>query len=141
MKHKFFITLSKKQLAIILAVIVIALIFSAQRLSQNLRKIDGSTNEKRIEYLKSINLVADDSNVTSKDITVPQEFGEVYNQYNSLQKKAGFDLSRYKGKPATVYTYSLSGTDRLIHLIICNDEIIGGDIADANINGSMQPLF
>lgn len=138
---KFFITLSKKSLAIILAAVIIAFILTAQIFSAKVQRIDGSTNEIRVQYLKSLKLDVDDSAVTSKEITVPQEFGKVYENYNTLQKKAGFDLTKYKGKAATVYTYALSGSEKQIHLIVCGGEIIGGDIADVKIDGEMKPLF
>lgn len=138
---RFFITLSKRSLAIILSIVIIGFILVSQVFSQKASRIDGSTNEIRVQYLKSLKLDVDDSNVTSKDITIPQKFNKVYENYNALQKKSGFDLSKYKGKPATVYTYKLSGTEKLLHLIVCNSIIIGGDIADVNINGEMKPLY
>jgi len=136
---KLFVILSKKTLAIILAVLIILLILIGQLVSADFEKIDGSTNAKRVAYLKSLNLEVDDSNTTSKAIIIPESFSDVYEEYNTLQKKAGFDLSRYKGKTATVYTYSLSsGYD--VHVIVCNNVIIGGDIASLSLYGDMKPL-
>ena len=140
MKKRIYITLSKKHLAVILALIIIALVLALQTISKKDNFIDGSTNELRVNFLKSIKLEPDDSNQTYKEIIIPQDFSEVYRKYNSLQKKAGFDLSSYKGKPATVYTYALSGTQKEIHLIVCNDKIIGGDIADIKADGELLPL-
>jgi len=137
---KFFIILSKRTLAIILAVVIIGFILTAQAFSQKASQIDGSTNELRMIYLKSLGIEAEDDRLSSKEITIPQNFNEVYKEYNNLQKKSGFDLSRFKGKKATVYTYSLSGSEKQIHLIVCNQKIIGGDIADVNVNGKMYPL-
>ena len=109
----FFITLSKRSLSIILSIIIIGFILVSQVFSQKASEIDGSTNEIRVQYLKGLKLEVDDSDVTSKDITIPQIFSKVYENYNNLQKKSGFDLSKYKGKPATVYTYKLAGTKKL----------------------------
>ena len=137
---KFFLILSKRSLAIILAAVIIFFIILAQFLSKKAERIDGSTNAARMLYLKSIKLAAEDENVTSKDIVIPQNFGEVYENYNNLQKEVGFDLSSYKGKSATIYTYELSGTKKQIHLIVCDGAIIGGDIADVKLGGNMYPL-
>lgn len=137
---KFFIILSKRTLAIILAVIVISFILIAQAFSQKASQIDGSTNALRMIYLKGLKLEADDSRLSHKEITIPLNFSEVYEEYNELQKKAGFDLSRFKGKSATVYTYELSGTEKQIHLIVCDGKIIGGDVADVKLGGEMKPL-
>ena len=100
---------------------------------------DGSTNQNRVEYLESIGISAKELNVFSKEITIPQEFSDVYNNYNKLQNKAGFDLSEYKGKKATLYTYPMYGTTE-IHVIVHNGVIIGGDIASVEFGGEMKPL-
>ena len=34
---------------------------------------------------------------TADEITIPQEFNDVYKNYNEIQKSQGFDLSEYKG--------------------------------------------
>ncbi len=138
---KLFITLSKSQLAAVLAAILIGLIFLGQLTSADAGGIDASTNALRMSYLKSLNLDPDDSSVSSKEIIIPTEFDEVYSRYNSLQKQAGFDLSRYKGEEATVYTYPFSAnSDWQIHLVVCKGKVIGGDISSVRIDGEMKPL-
>ena len=77
--------------------------------------------------------------VSSKEITIPQEFEDIYNKYNALQQEAGFDLSEFKGKKATLYTYPLYGTTE-VHIIVCDGIIIGGDIADIRFGCEMKPL-
>jgi hypothetical protein len=136
---KFFITLSKRTLGVILAVVIIFIILAGQIVSADLNGIDGSTNAKRMSYLKGIGLNADDSNVTHKDILIPENFNDVYSNYNALQKKSGFDLTNFRGKYAVLYTYSLN-SEYDIHLIVYKNRIIGGDIAALNINGEMKPL-
>lgn len=137
---KFFIMLSKKSLSIILAVLIIAFLLTMQIFSQKASRIDGSTNEIRVNYLKGLKLYVDDDSVQSKEIVIPTEFGDVYDNYNRLQKESGFDLSKYKGKPATVYTYPLDKNSN-VHLIVYGGQIIGGDIADVNIDGEIKPLI
>lgn len=136
----FFITLSKRHLAVIFAALIIAFLILGQIVTAKSTENSGATNALRVEFIKSIGLEPEDSNVISKDIVIPESFSDVYKEYNTLQKKAGFDLSRYKGENATVYTYALSGSDRQAHIIVCDGKIIGGDIADINVNGEMQPL-
>lgn len=137
---KIFITLSKKTLGIILSVLVILIVLSGQLVSANLNKIDGSTNAKRMFFLKNIGIEADDSKSFSKTVIIPKEFGEVYNSYNKLQKKAGFDLSKYKGETATVYTYPINERYHA-HIIVYDNSIIGGDIAALSVSGKMKPLI
>ena len=136
---RLFITLSRRSLAVILALVIILLIITAQIFSQKSSSIDGSTNSIRVEYLNSLKLYVDDASVLSKDIIIPESFTEVYKNYNKLQKKSGFDLSEYKGKKATVYTYKLNEINN-VNIIVCNGQIIGGDISNIKLNGEMKPL-
>lgn len=138
---KFFITLSKKQLAVILALLVILLLTAGQLVTVKANAKIGSTNALRVEYIKSLRLEPDDSNVTAKDIVIPQKFSEIYKEYNALQKKAGFNLEYYKGDKATVYAYPICGSEKELHLIVCEDKIIGGDISDMRVGGKIEPLL
>ena len=137
---KFFIIFSKRTLAVILAVMIVLTLLIGQIVSADLNRIDGSTNAKRVSYLKGLGLNVDDSNTTHKQIIIPEKFNDVYTAYNALQKKAGFDLSDYKGKTATVYTYSLD-SEHDVHIIVNNNCIIGGDVAALSIDGEMRPLM
>lgn len=137
---KFFITLSRRHLAVILAVVLISLVISGWALTEKANLINGSTNALRTEYIRSLGFEPDDSDTEAKEIIIPQSFNEVYSEYNNLQKRAGFDLKNYRGKKATLYTYSLSGTDKKLHLIVLNGYVIGGDIADVKVDGEMLPL-
>lgn len=137
---KPFFIITKKTMAVIIAVIIIALLVLSRVFSVEALRLDGSTNSKRIVYLKSLGLQVDDSDASSKEIVIPKTFDEVYKEYNSLQKKVGFDLSHFKNKKAVLYTYWLEDRKAQVHLIVYNKEIIGGDISDINVNGIMKPL-
>ncbi len=138
---KFFIMLSKKNLFVLTALVIIFLLVLGGFYSADSASINGSTNAERISYIMSLGFEVDDSNASSKDITIPYDFGEVYGNYNKLQKKAGFDLSHYKGEKATVYTYPLIDDDDVqVHLIIIKGKVVGGDIADLKLSGEMKPL-
>lgn len=138
---KLYFTISKKNLALALATLIIMLLLLSQFLSVNAGGIDGSTNAKRVNYLETLGIVVDETAVEIKDIIIPENFGDVYERYNLLQIENGFNLKNYKGKPAKVYTYAIQGDGETVaHLIICSDEIIGGDIASLKLNGNMTGL-
>lgn len=136
---KLYFILTKKNLAVILAALIIGFILLGQFFTAKAGGIDGSTNAKRINYLQGLGIYVDETATEIKDITIPWEFSAVYQKYNLLQQKNGFDLANYKGKKAKVYTYSIDGEED-VHLIICNDEIIGGDISSPKIDGNMTGL-
>ncbi len=124
-----------------MAALIIGFILIGQFLTANAGGIDGSTNAKRVNYLQTLGFEVDETATEIKDITIPQEFSSVYEKYNLLQQKSGFNLENHKGKKAKVYTYSVNGDpEKAVHLIVCNDEIIGGDIASAKIDGNMTGL-
>lgn len=82
----------------------------------------------------------------AKNIVIPEIFGEVYENYNTLQKEQGFDLNAYKGREAVSYTFpvvSIKGkiaenTDA--HVIVCDGCIIGGDVASRALGGGMTGI-
>ncbi len=138
---KLFITLSKKTLCIILASLIISLIIIGQLFTIKAGGIDGSTNALRLEYISGLGYTADETAVSVKEIVIPESFSDVYTEYNRLQQTAGFDLSRYRGDSACVYTYRLSDSEEtVINLIVSDNIIIGGDISSVRIDGEMKAL-
>lgn len=137
---KFFFTVTKKSLAWLLCLSIVIFFTSLWFSSLKAQAIDGSTHEKRMIYINSLKISVDEENAAKKETVIPSAFSDVYSNYNSLQKKSGFDLSKYKGKSVTIYSYPLISGDKNLTLIICEGKIIGGDIADISFNGEMKPL-
>ncbi|MBQ6794830.1 MAG: DUF4830 domain-containing protein [Clostridia bacterium] len=83
-------------------------------------------------------------NYTKKTITLPNEFDMVYNNYNRIQKEAGYNLSLYRGKKCIMYTYELHNHPFgrcNANIIVYKGEIIGGDISSVSLDGFMVPLM
>ena len=138
---KLYITITKRRLFVILAGIVIVLIGVCQFANEKSKLIDGSSHIARERYIDNLGYKIDPKDITYKNITIPQEFDSVYENYNQLQKQSGFDLKKFKGENAVIYTYQLESNPQMqIHLIVHNNKIIGGDIASVKLNGEMQPL-
>ena len=72
---KLYVTLSKKNLAVALAMLIITLLLLSQFLSVNAGGIDGSTNAKRVDYLKTLGVEVNETATEIKEITIPQNFG------------------------------------------------------------------
>lgn len=139
---RFFAVLNKKNLCLLLVLGIVLLCLVINLNYTRVNKIDGSTNAIRVAYLERLGYSVDDTNVVSKQITIPTDFSDVYLRYNDIQKKAGFDLIDYKGKKATVYTYALEQDAGVnITLIVCGGVVIGGDIAEIQFGGEMRPLL
>ena len=103
---------------------------------------NGKTNEKRVEYISSVGISVASAPSEVKTVNIPLEFDDVYICYNSVQKKAGFDLLPFAGKQVTLYTYPLLKNDYVadVHLIVFKGEIIGGDICGRALGSEMLPL-
>lgn len=137
---KIFLTVTKKGLFVALAVAVTFFLCVMWVTSLKVSAINGATHQNRMTYIKSLKIDVDEDNVSVKETVIPETFGEVYTKYNEIQKKAGFDLAPFKGREVTVYSYPIKNQDRILTLIVCEDRIIGGDIADVKIDGEMKPL-
>ncbi len=131
--------------AIILLVFIGALVTGAVLLFSGSKLPAAESTEDIKEYLAANGIITAGEPLT-KEIYIPEEFGEVYERYNELQKEQGFDLSPYRGRNARQYTFpvaSIKGEiapDTEAHVIVCDGFIIGGDVAEAAINGKMTGI-
>lgn len=98
--------------------------------------ISASTDAQRQEYLSGFGWqVAKD--FQSKELTIPEAWNDVYIQYNEIQKNQGFDLTDYKGKTVTIYTYTITnyeeGTQGIVaDMLVCDGILIGGDVCNTS---------
>ncbi|MBS5725280.1 MAG: DUF4830 domain-containing protein [Clostridiales bacterium] len=98
------------------------------------------TNENRLEFLSQFGWEAGDAAVEEVEVRIPTDFDKVMNAYNEVQKAQGLDLSKYKGKTATRYTYEIrnypdyDGTV-FANIIVYKNRVIGGDICSSDVSG------
>ena len=75
-----------------------------------------------------------------KTVTIPAEFDKVFSAYNELQKEQGLNLSKYKGKDVTRYTFAVTNYEGyegkvLANVLVYRNRVIGGDICSADLSG------
>ena len=103
-------------------------------------------NEKNIEFLDSYGWRAEPICIEQVSYKIPDNFDEVYNNYNELQKLSGLDLTQYKGRNAIRYTYIISNfpieteEDVRANVICVAGEPVGGDIMTVKLDGFMYSL-
>ena len=86
----------------IIAVALAAVIFASSNAKER-SQIYRMTNEhQRQEFISSLGWETDKEYDTCRIVIIPQEFDEVYTNYNDLQKQQGFDLEPYKGKTVEI---------------------------------------
>lgn len=77
------------------------------------------------------------------DITVPSS-GEVYEEYNEIQKSQGLSLAPYGGESAQMYVFSLEseGEDNLYgFLIVYKGRVIGAHVSDCLYPSAVRGLW
>ncbi|HOV40746.1 MAG TPA: DUF4830 domain-containing protein [Oscillospiraceae bacterium] len=125
-------------LILLFAVIIsmMALAFLKIRISYEARgELSG---EEMKAFLSGYGWTVSDSPPKAEEITIPEKFNSIYEEYNEIQKRCGFDLSKYKGKTATKYTYEIADLPNVKATILVHDgKIIGGDVSSAEYGGFM----
>ena len=138
---------SGKALIIGAVLLILAGLWGLVRL--NLRsddRPDGSTAEKRIEYIRSFGWEVSIAPTAIKEIRIPANFDDAYEQYNALQREQGFDLRKYRACYAYKYTYDIlnyaepSPVPICANLIVYDGTIIGADISSSEANGLVTVL-
>ncbi|MBO4898140.1 MAG: DUF4830 domain-containing protein [Clostridia bacterium] len=86
------------------------------------------------------------SPISVTEVKLPDAPDTVYEQYNKIQKKAGFDLAPYYGKTAVRYTYKVynhkesENTEVYANILVCGGKMIGGDIMSTSLDGFMHAV-
>lgn len=111
--------------------------------SEKITSVRAENNAQRLEFLKQFGWEVAEEPTEIKTICIPKEFDDVYINYNEIQKHQGFDLEKFKGKSAKVYTYIVENypdcKDQVyIHMLVYKSKVIGGDVSTVNIDGFMH---
>ena len=100
---------------------------------ENTIKAEVMTLTDRTACLKQYGWLVDRASEVEKEVQIPQEFDEVYADFNDLQILQGMDLAPYKGRNVKSFTYEvLNYPDQsqpvFAELLVCENQIIGGEI-------------
>lgn len=91
-------------------------------------------------FLSQFGWTVDGGNAQCVKVTIPSEFDKVFAAYNEMQRAQGLDLSKYKKKEVTRYTFvvtnypNYSGTV-YANVLVYKNKVIGGDICSADVEG------
>ena len=103
------------------------------------------TNEERIEFISQFGWTVEAAPLEEKNVIIPNEFDKVFVGYNDLQKQQGLDLSRYKTKEVTRYTYKVTNypdteISVLANILVYRGRVIGGDVCSLESDGFVLSL-
>ena len=102
-----------------------------------------SANDGRVKFLTDFGWEVTTSPTESGRVRIPEESGEVFDRYNTLQKGQGYDLSKYSGKTVMRYVYKVNnypGATEPVYatVLVYKNQIIGGDITDTSAKGHIR---
>lgn len=137
---KLYFTLTKKGIAAILSLFILCVVVAGELSAASNGIKNGDTHKHRTDFIASLGVKIQDMQPQVCEVRIPQEFSEVYENYNALQHIAGYDLEKYKGCLVTRYTYPSQNGEEQVNLLVYNGRVIGGDISSVRIDGSMKPL-
>ena len=133
-------------LLVVIACLLAVVALTAYRFSKKSQYTLGNEAQRQ-QFLKQMGWEVSGEFDECRQVLIPEQFNEVYEGYNELQKQQGFDLSAYKGKSCDVYTYKVKNykghedkDDVRCNLMICDDVLIGGDVSSTELDGFMQGL-
>ena len=103
------------------------------------------TEQERRNFLKDLGWEIEDTSSEPTEVIIPTDFDDIYEAYNVMQKENGFNLSKYKGKLASLYTYIIKNhpsneAETYANLLIYKNKIIGGDICSKSADGFMHGI-
>lgn len=80
-----------------------------------------------------------------REVIIPAEFDDVYNNYNAIQLKQGYDLKKYAGERVKRWTYTIKNYPEYvdqecikINILVYKGEVIGGDVCSVRLDGFMH---
>lgn len=134
--------ISVKQIILLILLITGIVFLTKCTVSYFSGKTGSVSAEDAAEFLKSYGWEVDAENVHTQQTVIPNEFSEVYERYNALQLKQGYDLTKYKGEQVIQYTFTVknykSGDNIEAHVLAWGGKIIGGDLCNTELNGFMK---
>lgn len=127
------------------AVLILAAVFLILILSSKERKTGTDIAGQQIPgYLLVCGWETSSEKIRMESIVIPDEFSEVYSQYNEIQKSQGFDLSSHRGEKAVLVTCPITNyedrDDVYAELILSGTNLIGVALVSDSSDGFVKPL-
>ena len=135
----------KKALLIVFMAAALLLVFIFLRFGND-KPHDLRTTEGRQMFLQELGWEINPDSESHKTVLIPKELSGVMVEYNKMQLKQGFDLTKHPGETCEQYIYTLTnypGSDQtvLVTLYIQGKELVAADIHSTAMNGFMHGII
>lgn len=129
--------------AVVVLIVAIILLAGGRRSTTTSSSTTISSNDDRVLFLQSFGWEVVSTPAETSQVRIPSQTSEVFERYNTLQKTMGYDLSEFAGKTVMRYVYKIKnypGATEPVYatILICNNQVIGGDVTDTAATGMMQ---
>ena len=135
----------KKALLIVFAAAALLLLFIYLRFGKE-EAPDLRTPEGRQMFLLNLGWEIDPDSESHKTVLIPRELSGIMLEYNKMQLKQGFDLSKHCGESCEQYLYKLtnyvdSNSTVVVTLYVQGGKLIAADIHSTAMNGFMHGII
>ncbi len=98
------------------------------------------SEEDVVSFLSQFGWTVSEKPLETEEVTVPSEFDKVFLGYNEIQKGQGLDLSKYRRKQLTRYTYEVLNFPDYegkvyANVLVYRNKVVGGDLCTADMSG------
>lgn len=143
----FVVSVKSSKVRIILAFVFVAIVgvcalfffgkeYSSTVVAEGGISLRASNEKERTAFLSQFGWDFDTEPASVREIMIPAEFDDIYNEYNALQKRQSFDLEKYKGQIVKKWTYNINNYPGFesktgfvqANLLIYNGNVIASDI-------------
>ena len=90
---------------------------------------EAADTDAQVRFLSQFGIRVNTRTKKSDIVTIPDEFDDVYEDYNELQKAIGLDLSPLRGEQVSRVVYRLRGKEKYVTLLIFRAHVIGGHLS------------
>lgn len=114
-----------------------------EAMNKNISFENVKTADDAVSFLNQYGWKTEKSVVEKCEVTIPNNFDKVMTSYNEIQKQQGLDLTKYRKKTATRYTFKVTnypGYEGTVYanVIVYRNKVIGGDICSADAKGFLH---
>lgn len=93
-----------------------------------------------VDFLAQFGWEVEENPLEEVTINIPAEFDKVMNAYNELQRSQGLDLTKYRGRDVTRYTFRVTNYEGykgtvMANVITYKGKVIGGDLCSSDVTG------
>ena len=102
--------------------------------------IDFNTAKDAQKFLSQYGWTTNEATLTECEVTIPKEFDKIFAAYNEIQRRQGLDLSSFKKKKVTRFTYAVTNYpdydgEVYVNILVYRNKVIGGDVCSAEPSG------